>query len=314
MLFLLALLAFSVGFSLPVQTLANTRLTEKIGSPIAVAWATLAVAVIMLAAILAVAGFSLLPAKSDVAHLEWWVWTAGLFSIIGITGNILIFPRLGAVETALWPMIGSILGSLAIDHFGWLGSQVQQIGLARIIGGVLMMIGIVLAVAKPSVHTHHEHNPSRIPWRIFGFLIGVATAMQIAISGYLGHELNSALQASLISSTVGLLVLTVIAGALAARSAVVAGKSFTLPTRQQLTPLWLWIGGPIGVFYVLGLTYLQPLLGTGVTMMLNVVGQITASAAIDHFGVAGTPRAPITIQQILGIVLMLGGIAAIQLM
>jgi len=73
-------------------------------------------------------------------------------------------------------------------------------------------------------------------------------------------------------------------------------------------PWFLWTGGLVGV----GLLFLNnatmPILGAGMTVALGVVGQLTASAAVDHFGFLGLPRRPLGLSKVVGLGLATVGV------
>ena len=69
------------------------------------------------------------------------------------------------------------------------------------------------------------------------------------------------------------------------------------------------IGGAIVAFYVLSITILGPGIGVGTAIILVLLGQIVSSAVIDHFGLLGAARTPISGTRLLGIVFIMVGVA-----
>ena len=69
----------------------------------------------------------------------------------GILGASLVFaiawliPREGAGAVMINLLAGQVVGGLIMSHFGWLGSPVQPITPAKVLGVVIMMGGVVLA-------------------------------------------------------------------------------------------------------------------------------------------------------------------------
>ena len=49
----------------------------------------------------------------------WWIWIGGALGVIYLTGNIVLFPKLGSVQTVIMPILGQIVMSMLIDNFGW---------------------------------------------------------------------------------------------------------------------------------------------------------------------------------------------------
>src|SRR5215475_4717632 len=69
----------------------------------------------------------------------------------GILGACLVFaiawliPKVGAGPVMITLLAGQILGGLIMSHYGWRGSPVQPITLAKVVGVLVMIGGVVLA-------------------------------------------------------------------------------------------------------------------------------------------------------------------------
>jgi transporter family-2 protein len=69
----------------------------------------------------------------------------------GIMGACLVFaiawliPQVGAGAVMITLIAGQVLGGLLMSHFGWLGSPVQPISLAKLAGVAVMIAGVALA-------------------------------------------------------------------------------------------------------------------------------------------------------------------------
>ena len=123
---------------------------------------------------------------------------------------------------------------------------------------------------------------------------GMALATEAAFLGPLGEDIGR-LSASLSIFLIGVIVFS-LAMLMRRRSHV------SQLTRQ---PLWLLSGGVIGFIYTIVLTITTPLVGVGTTMVGILCGQITASLAIDHFGILGSARRRIDGYRVGALVLIL---------
>ena len=71
----------------------------------------------------------------------------------GVLGACLVFaiawliPKVGAGNIMIVLLAGQVIGGLVMSHYGWLGSPVQPITLAKV-AGVLVMIGGVLLATR----------------------------------------------------------------------------------------------------------------------------------------------------------------------
>ncbi|WP_288017477.1 DMT family transporter [Blastomonas sp.] len=91
----------------------------------------------------------------------------------------------------------------------------------------------------------------------------------------------------------------------AAASAVVGLPDLA---KVRAAPPHLFFSGAFVAFYVLSITWIGPRFGIGNAVFLVLLGQIVAAALIDHFGLFGVPRSPLTALRIGGMVLMTIGV------
>lgn len=75
----------------------------------------------------------------------------------------------------------------------------------------------------------------------------------------------------------------------------------TKAARWAKTPWPLFLGGLVGVVLLLINNHTIPRLGAGLTVALGVVGQLLASAAVDHWGLFGLAKRRVSVYQVLGI-------------
>ena len=124
---------------------------------------------------------------------------------------------------------------------------------------------------------------------------GVAGTVQIAVMGRLGDRIG-----------------VVPAFAFAAAVAAAIGLVCLLAARQSLAgfadavdqPRWMWLGGLMGAFVVLTITFAGPRIGTTATVAVFLVGQFAAAALVDRYGLFGLDRIPVSAARIAGLVLL----------
>ncbi len=69
----------------------------------------------------------------------------------GVLGACLVFaiawmiPQVGAGSVMITLLAGQVIGGLLLSHYGWLGSPVQPITVAKVVGVLVMIAGVVLA-------------------------------------------------------------------------------------------------------------------------------------------------------------------------
>jgi transporter family-2 protein len=133
---------------------------------------------------------------------------------------------------------------------------------------------------------------------LFVVLGGMALALEAAFLGPLGESIGR------LSASLSIFLIGVIVFSLAMLVLMLIGKRNYLSTLPK-QPRWLLTGGLVGFIYTIVLTITTPLVGVGTTMVGILCGQITASLAIDHFGLLGSQRRAIDIYRVLALVLIL---------
>jgi transporter family-2 protein len=145
MQFMLYGLAFAAGLVLTIQVGVNATLRNALGNP---AMAALSSFVIGLAGlvIFLVATRASLPAKADLLAAPGWAWLGGLLGAFYVASTIIVGPRLGAAALLALSVLGQLLASLVVDHYGWLGFPQHAISLVRVLGAALLFGGVLLIV------------------------------------------------------------------------------------------------------------------------------------------------------------------------
>src|SRR5262245_3604251 len=131
---------------------------------------------------------------------------------------------------------------------------------------------------------------------------GFAGSIQAAALGKLGDRVGT-IEAvgfsTLIAGTTGILVLLV-----ARRSLSGIGHAFH-------QPVWLWLGGLLSAFIVLGITFAAPKIGVTAAIGLVITGNLVVAAMIDRFGWFGVEPIPLDWPRVAGILLLAGGAALV---
>lgn len=305
----------NIFLGLPIQTSVNTRLRKKVGSPYNASLVSFVVALLFLSALLLITGQGLHIPLAQLLNEPAWIWIGGICGLVFLTGNILLFSKLGGVQTVVLPVLGQILMGLIIDNFGLFYSQKTPLSVFRIAGAVMVILGVVLvSMAKENKTASEKLQKSESTtlwiWRAFGIFAGMLSATQIAVNGYLGKVVGSPIKASAISFTVGIIFLAIICIVLHFKN----GKSESFKNESAKNPWWMWIGGILGGLYILANVYLSRIVGTGMTVIILLIGSTTGGILVDHFGMFESPKKPINAQKILGVLIMILGAAAIKLL
>jgi len=123
---------------------SNATLSRQSGQPIT---AGLIVQVVTIAALVLVGQFHggmRWPEAGKLAALPWWAWLGGLGGAAILLAQLSVAQRIGAAPYLAITVTAGVIVSIAMDHFGWLGFDRNPAQAGRLMGGVLMTVGVVL--------------------------------------------------------------------------------------------------------------------------------------------------------------------------
>lgn len=135
-------------------------------------------------------------------------------------------------------------------------------------------------------------------YSVIMLLTGIGIPVMAALNGQLGVRLGNPAAASVILFLSALLI------------AIAATAAVGLPEMAKLraAPPHLMFSGAFVAFYVLSITWIGPRFGIGNAVFLVLLGQIVAAAMIDHFGMFGVSRSPLTTLRVAGMAVMTIGV------
>ena len=128
-------------------------------------------------------------------------------------------------------------------------------------------------------------------------IVGGLIALQPAINAGLGKATGN-IGAALVSFAIGTALLAVIV--------VVAGQAGGLAHTFDVRWYYL-LGGILGAAYVFTALVTVGAIGAGGVAAATITGQLTASIVLDRLGVLGLDVTPITLERVIGVVLLLAG-------
>lgn len=133
---------------------------------------------------------------------------------------------------------------------------------------------------------------------------GTLIPLQAGINSKLREYLSSPYYATLVSVAVS--TFSVLIFCLAAR--------LPLPNSAMISavPPWAWTGGIVGVVYVFMVLLLAHKLGATALIACVIAGQLICSLMLDQFGLIGFAQHPLNPGRMIGIVLLIAGVALIQ--
>lgn len=131
---------------------------------------------------------------------------------------------------------------------------------------------------------------------------GALVGMQAPVNSRLGRAVGS-VQAASLSFLVGTIALLLIAA--------LAHGGLGTYSKVSGAPWWALIGGLLGAVYVTVAILTVRTLGASSLTAAVITGQLVISVVIDRFGLLGIERQPIGAQRIVGLVLLVAGVALV---
>jgi transporter family-2 protein len=146
--------------------------------------------------------------------------------------------------------------------------------------------------------------------RLLPVLIMVVAGFFISIQGPINARLRLAVDSPVLSAAIsflsGGLVLLCIMGTGA------FGGTGTGLRGMQSAPLWAYLGGVLGISFVLGSIVAVPRVGVVVVICAAILGQMVGSYLADTLGWFGVDKVPFDPVRLAGIGLMVLGVLLVQ--
>ncbi len=134
-----ALIMFAAGIGIPLLAALNARLGANIGSPAAAATVLFLVALTAAAVTMFATGPEALRAiPSQPKHL----FLAGLLVAFYVLSITYVAPTFGVGNAVFFVILGQLVSSAAIDHFGLFGAQISPVTGLRMAGIAIMAVGV----------------------------------------------------------------------------------------------------------------------------------------------------------------------------
>ena len=146
LLFLIPL-AIGVGIAMALQTALNAQLREYLYSPLQAALLSFLVGTIALV-VLVFFQSGQKPSLESLTHIPWFLWLGGFLGVYAITSSIFTVPKLGFLTLSGLIIFGQIVMSMLLDQFGWLGIEKTTISWQRLLGAMIIFLGVILTLQR----------------------------------------------------------------------------------------------------------------------------------------------------------------------
>jgi len=134
----LILYTILAGIGTGIQPSLNAGLGKQIG-PFAAAFVSFGVGTLVLAGTAFLVGNNNFTAIKSV---PWYYFLGGVIGAVFVTATLLATPVIGSAAALTITIAGQIIVALIIDHFGLFGTAKIQLNVWRVLGFVLILVGI----------------------------------------------------------------------------------------------------------------------------------------------------------------------------
>ena len=139
-LFFMVFAGCMIGFQSPVNALLSKKVGILESSFLSFLGGTIALALVVV-----------LFGKGRMAgalEVPLWQLTGGILGAIVVFNTIICVPHLGVMSTMVAMILGNLIISAVIDHFGWFGIAVTPFNWQRLCGFILILLGLAIVFKK----------------------------------------------------------------------------------------------------------------------------------------------------------------------
>jgi len=229
--------------------------------------------------------------------LPWWSILGGLAGGFFVLSQGLVGGIIGVALFSVAVVTGQTLGSVVIDSKGLFGATKMPLTPPRIIGSLIVLLGVIVAASLWSEESLALGWPMVLP-----VLAGIGVGWQQAVNGRVRRIAGSSLTATLLNFFFGTIALLVVFA--------VSLPFIALPSAWP-GAWWLYSGGVLGAGFIAIQAFTVNRIGVLALGVSLVAGQIVGALVLDWlFPVASSQ---ITIWTITGALLAVMGSALVTL-
>lgn len=139
---LVSAIVFGAGIGIPTMAAINANLGGRLASPVFATVILMLLGFVISASYLVlVQGIPSMPKQMP----PLWTFTGGFFVVFYVLSVTAIAPIIGLGNAIFLVLLGQIVATTTIDHFGLFGAIQSQISLQKVAGIAFMVVGIILA-------------------------------------------------------------------------------------------------------------------------------------------------------------------------
>jgi bacterial/archaeal transporter family-2 protein len=264
--------ALAGGVFFAAQGRVNAELADRAGSALWAALVSFGSGLVVIAALVAALPATRRSVRVAVTdRLPWWTYGGGLFGATVVTVAAVAVPVVGVATFTVGLVAGQAVGGLLVDRSRLGPGGPRPLSPARVGGAALAVLAVL--VVRLGHDTRVVSAAAVLAVLAASAASGAGLSVQQALNGRVQRATGQALVAGCVNFVVGTLALVVVFAVAAA-----AGGG---PDRAWPGPLWLYVGGSLGVVYIAIATWAVHGLGVLRLALSTVAGQLAGGVLLD---------------------------------
>ena len=268
--------ALLVGVAVAGQSRINGALASALGgglsggstaAAINMATGMVLITVLVLARPAPRAALAALPRLVRSGRLPWWQCIGGVAGATYVLAQATGVPVLGVAIFSVCTVGGQTASSLLVDRYGLGPAGRQPITGQRVSAAVLATLAVVIAVAD-----QWSAASFSLALVLFVVLAGVLSAGQQGLNGRVSVAAGGPFVAGWVNFLISGAVLVIV---------VAVDRLLGHGVPALPSALWLYLGGPVGLLYIVAAAALVRVLGVLVLGLATVAGTVIGSMLLD---------------------------------
>lgn len=300
------ILVIAGGIATGIQTPTNVSVSAMVG-PLSSGLINFAGGVLTIAVVTLLFGSGDL---SAALQAPWWQLIGGAYGVVIVLAGIVATPVLGVALFTTLLMVGQLGMGMVVDAFGLFGAAVHPLTLGRVVGFLVVLVGILLiyrgrrtlraddeADGEGTVLAARTSSGKTAFAIVFALVGGASVSCQVPTNASLAVSTGT-LEGALVSFVGGFLLILVIC--------LIAQRG-RLRVPHGAKP-WQLIGGVYGAFLVVCNMVGSIYLGVGLAVAAALLGTVAIALVVDTFGWLRTPKIPLNGWRLAGVLIVAAGI------
>ena len=143
---LFMLIAAVAACAIPIQAIVNGRLGQMVGNPLLAALISFfsGSAALILILLIFTPGVPSLPTGLSYGKIPPQLFIGGVLGAVFVTTVLVLVPRIGVANVIAATIVGQLIMSVIVDHWGVLGAPQSSVSVTKVAGCLLLICGMLL--------------------------------------------------------------------------------------------------------------------------------------------------------------------------